>query len=342
MTPTSLIGIDISKNSFELWGTDERGRHTLHKRLRREQVCPFFVNFPPTTLAMEACASSQHWARQLRDLGHQVKIIPAQHVVAFRQGAKNDRNDARAIAEAASRPNMRTVPIKTLAQQDLQAMHCLRERLVGNRTALISEFRGLLMEYGIVCAKGATKFRAWLAENLLTATEGLSAAAQETFLALRDELREIDQRIASVEKRIEAAFRASEVCQRLATVPGVGPLTATALEAAVADPQRLRNGRHFAAYLGLVPRQHSTGGKPKLQGISKTGNCYLRKLLIHGARSVIFHAAGKEDYRSRWVKELVERRGWHKATVALANKNARVLWKLLTSPGEKFVAQVCG
>lgn len=337
---TTLIGMDISKYSFEIWGLDARGKHTLHKRIRRDQVSLFFSNFPRCTIAMEAGGGSQHWARKLRELGHEVMLIPAQHVVPFRRGPKNDRNDAEAIAEAAARPRIRTAPVKTLEQQDIQAIHRVRERLVHNRTALISEIRGLLMEYGIVRPKGFASFRRWLEADLLTSIEGLSPMAQETFRTLRDEFQVLEERIAAIEQRIKEVFKTHPTCRRLATVPGVGPLIATALLGSAPDPQRFKNGRQFAAHLGLVPRQHSTGGKSKLLGITKAGDTYLRTLLVHGARSVILHAGKKEDRRSRWVKQLVERRGLQKANVALANKNARVLWKILTSPDATFIEEL--
>jgi transposase len=340
MTTTTIIGMDISKYSFELCGTDERGRHTLHGRLHRDKVTPFFANLPRCTVAMESCSGSQHWARKLTALGHQVKLIPAQHVVAFRQGAKNDRNDAAAIAEAATRPNMRTVPVKTTDQQDLQTIHRVRERLVHHRTALINEIRGLLLEYGVVCAKGVTRFLIWLRDEFAAHIAAFSPMAQETFHALRDEFRALDARLNAFDRRIKTVFKAHPVCQQLATIPGVGALVATAIVASVCEPHRFKNGRQFAAYLGLVPRQHSTGGKPKLLGISKAGNRYLRTLLVHGARSIIYHHRAKEDPRSRWVTKLVERRGFHKANIALANQNARVVWKLLTTPGEQFAQQL--
>ncbi len=336
MTTTTIIGMDISKYSFELCGIDQRGRHTLHKRLHRDKVSLFFANSPACTVAMESCSGSQHWARQLKGLGHQVMLIPAQHVVAYRQGAKNDRNDAAAIAEAATRPNLRAVPVKTTGQLDIQTLHRVRERLVHHRTALINELRGLLLEYGIVCAKGMTRFLIWLREDFAARVAELSPMAHETFHALRDEFRALEERLAAINQRIKAIFDSHPVCQQLATILGVGVLVATAIIASVAEPQRFKNGRQFAAYLGLVPRQHSTGGKPKLLGISKAGNRYLRMLLVHGARSIIYHHRTKDDPRSRWVQKLVERRGFHKANVALANKNARVVWKLLTTPGERF------
>lgn len=336
MTATTIIGMDISKYSFELCGTDERGRQTLHKRLHRESVARFFANSPACIVAMESCSGSQHWARKLQELGHQVMLIPAQHAVAYRRGAKNDRNDAAAIAEAAARPNARPVPVKTTDQTDIQTLHRVRERIVQHRTALINELRGLLLEYGIVCAKGVTRFLVWLREDFAAHIALLSPLAQEIFNALRDEFRALDERLVGINKRIKAIFDAHPVCQRLATIPGVGVFAATAIIASVSEPQRFKNGRQFAAYLGLVPRQHTTGGKPKLLGISKAGNRYLRMLLVHGARSIIYHHRAKTDSRSRWTQKLLERRGFHKTNVALANKNARVVWKLLTTPGEVF------
>lgn len=337
MTSTTIIGMDISKYSFELCGTDERGRQILHKRLHRDTVSRFFANTPACTVAMESCSGSQHWARQLKELGHQVMLNPAQHVVAYRRGTKNDYNDAAAIAEAASRPNVRAVPIKSADQLDIQTLHRVRERLVQHRTAIINEIRGLLLEYGIVCAKGVTRFLVWLREEFAERIAALSPLAQEIFHAPRDEFRALEERLFLINKRIKAIYSEHPVCQRLATIPGVGPLLATAIIASVSEPQRFKNGRQFAAYLGLVPRQHTTGGKPKLLGISKAGNRYLRMLLVHGARSIIHHHRAKADPRSRWVQKLVERRGFHKANVALANKNARVVWKLLTTPDEEFM-----
>lgn len=283
-TTTTIIGMDISKYSFELWGADERGKQTLHKRLHRDKVGLFFVNFPRCTVAIEACATSQHWARKLKEFGHEVMLIPAQHVIAYRRGGKNDRNDAEAIAEAAARPSMRTVPVKTTDQQDLQAIHRVRERLVHNRTALINELRGLLAEYGVICAQGVTRFLTWLRDEFDAHVATLSPMAQETFRSLRDEFRELEAKIKATDKRIKAVFESHPVCRQLATVPGVGALIATAMVASVAEPQRFKNGRQFAAYLGLVPRQHSTGGKSRLLGITKAGNKHLRMLLVHGAR----------------------------------------------------------
>lgn len=269
MTSTTIIGMDISKNSFELCGTDQRGSQTLHKRLNRDTVSRFFANTPVCTVAMESCSGSQHWARQLQALGHQVLLIPAQHVIAYRRGAKNDRNDAAAIAEAASRPNVRPVPVKTADQLDLQTLHRVRERLVQHRTAIINEIRGLLLEYGIVCAKGVTRFLVWLREEFAARMAALSPLAQEIFNALRDEFRAIEERLAVINKRIKAIYDAHPVCQRLATIPGIGPLLATAIIASVSEPQRFKNGRQFAAYLGLVPRQHSTGGNRNCSGSAK-------------------------------------------------------------------------
>ena len=222
MTTTTIIGMDISKYSFELWGTDERGLHTLHKRLHRDKVTLFFANHPRSTVALESCSGSQYWARRLKELGHEVLLIPAQHVVAFRQGAKNDRNDAAAIAEAARRPRLRTVPVKTLDEQDLQMIHRVRQRLIHNRTALINELRGLLLECGVVCARGVSRFHTWLREEFDAHIADFSPMAQETFRALRDELRDLETRLDALDRRIKAVFTSHPVCQQLPLSPEWG------------------------------------------------------------------------------------------------------------------------
>jgi transposase len=259
---------------------------------------------------MEACVSSQHWARQLKELGHEVRLIPAQHVIAYRRGGKNDRNDAQAISEAAARPSMRSVAVKTTDQQDLQAIHRVRERLIHHRTALINELRGLLMEYGIICAKGRTRLHIWLREAFDACVETLSPMAQETFRALRDELRALEERIATTDKRIKLVFDSHPVCRQLATVPGVGALVATSIIASVAEPQRFKNGRQFAAYLGLVPRQHSTGGKPSCSASAK------RAIDIYGCCSSTAHAASCSIIVARKMREASGSRNWSSAAAS--------------------------
>jgi transposase len=335
MTNTTIIGMDISKYSFELCGTDERGRHTLHRRLHRDKVSLFFANLPACTVAMESCSGSQHWARQLKELGHQVRLIPAQHVVAFRQGAKNDRNDAAAIAEAATRPNLRTVPVKSTDQQDLQTLHRVRERLVHHRTALINEIRGLLLEYGIVCAKGMTRFLIWLRAEFAADIATLSPMAQETFQALRDEFRMLDERLALLNKRITAVFDSHLVCQQLATIPASARSSPPLSALRSVSRSALRTDGSSRPTSDLCPVSIRPAASPNCSASAKQAIdiCECRSST---ARSTIYHHRAKEDPRSRWVAKLVERRGFHKANIALANKNARVVWKLLTTPGERF------
>jgi transposase len=273
---------------------------------------------------------AHYWARRFREHGHEVKLMAPQFVTPYRKTNKNDLRDAEAIAEAMTRPTMRFVPIKSVEQQDLQALHRVRERLMKARTALINETRGLLHEYGIVVPKGAATFRKHVLEKLATEAAKLTPHSLALFQQLLEELAAaLEARVATYDAQLAQVAQTHPVCQRLLTIPGLGELTATALVAAVSDAAQFKNGRQFAAWLGLVPRQHSTGGKPRLLGISKHGDSYLRKLLVHGARSCLRWVGRKRDRRSQWIRALLERRGWNRAAVALANKNARVAWVLL-------------
>lgn len=328
----SVLGIDLAKSVFQLHGVDRRGKAVLSKRLSRSQLPVVVANLPKCLVGMEACASAHYWARELQKLGHEVRLMSPQFVKPYVKSNKNDRADAEAIAEAVTRPNMRFVAVKTIEQQDVQALHRVRERLVGTRTALINELRGLLGEYGVVLPQGAQRLRAKISDALENATsQGLiTQMSRQTFDELLGELHELDERVERMDQRIKAIHRAHPVCQRLAEIPGVGPLTATAIVSAVGDPSMFKNGRAMSAWLGLVPRQHSSGGKEVLLGISKRGDTYLRKLLIHGARTVVrWRDRHPEDRQTRWLKVLVERRGVNRATVALANKNARRIWVLM-------------
>lgn len=325
----SVLGIDIAKQVFHLVGMDEHGTIQLRKRLARAQVMTFIAQLPPTLIGMEACGGAHYWARRLREHGHEVKLMAPQFVTAYRKANKNDMRDAEAIAEALTRPTMRFVPVKSVDQPDLQALPRVRERLMKARTALINETRGLLHEYGIIVPQGAAAFRQHVLEKLATEDAKLTPLSRELFQQLLEELGARDARIAAYDVQLAQVAQTHPVCQRLLTIPGLGELTVTALVAAVSDATQFTNGRQFAAWLGLVPRQHSTGGKPRLLGISKHGDSYLRKLLVHGARSCLRWVGRKCDRRSQWVRSLMERRGWNRAAVALANKNARVAWVLL-------------
>jgi transposase len=329
----SVVGIDIAKRVFHLVGLDERGKIVLRKRCSRGEVLPLLANLGPTTIGMEACGGAHYWARCLREQGHEVKLMAPQFVKPYVKSNKNDMRDAEAIAEAVTRPSMRFVPIKDVAQQDIQALHRVRERLVTARTALVNEMRGLLAEYGIVLPRGVAKFRQELMSTLEAEHTKLTPLGQELFHKLFAELGKLDAELAYYQDKLEALAHAHPVCQRLLTIPGLGPLTATALMAAVSDAGVFKNGRQFAAWLGLVPKQYSTGGQTRLLGISKRGDSYIRKLLIHGARATLRWAKTKADRRSQWIRGLLERRGWNRTAVAVANKNARIVWALLHRGG---------
>ena len=326
----STVGLDISKQIFQLHGVSADGKVALRKRLRRAQVAPFMAQLPPCVIGIEAGAGAHHWARVLQQSGHEVKLISPQYVKPYVKGNKNDANDAEAICEAVSRPNMRFVAVKTVAQQDLQMLHRVRERCIKARTALVNQIRGLLSEYGIVFPIGIHRRRQALPQ--LLETETLTPLGREVFTQLYEELVAVDEQVAKCEHRITRWFKSDPTCQRLAQVDGIGPLTATAFVAAVANPAAFKNGRQVSAWLGLVPRQASTGGKTVLLGISKRGDCYLRSLLIPGARAVMRYAKTSEDERYQWVRQVMHRRGVNPATVALANKNARRLWALMREP----------
>jgi transposase len=289
----------------------------------------------PCLIAMEACGGANYWARELIALGHEVKLIAPQYVKPYVKGNKNDYNDAEAIAEAAQRPNMRFVPIKTVEQQDIANFHRQRERVKKERTALVNQIRGLLAEYGLVINKGVAAVRKRLPEILEDAENGLTARSRELFAELFEELLTLEQRFEQCGRRITALNQDHEVCQRLDEILGIGPITASAIYAAAGDGKEFVNGRHFSAWLGLVPGQHSTGGKTVLLGISKRGNTYLRTLFIHGARAVLRYSADKQDRFSRWAQAVLARRGHNKACVAVANKMARMAWVIMAK-GEKY------
>jgi transposase len=295
----------------------------------------FIAQLAPCRIALEACAGAHHWARAFQKLGHEVKLIAPQYVKPYVKGNKNDYNDADAITEAVQRPTMRFVPIKTQEQQDIQALHRLRERTVKERTALANQIRGLLAEYGIVIRLGITAVRKALPEILEDGENGLTLRGRACFTQLRDELMQIDAQCQRYEQMIVQVNQEYEVCRRLDEVIGIGPITATATYAAAGSAQEFRNGRHFSAWLGLVPKQHSSGGKDTLLGISKRGNAYLRTLFIHGARAVLRYAATKTDRFSRWANAVHARRGHNRACVAVANKLARIAWVVMAK-GESY------
>lgn len=331
----ATVGLDIAKQSFQVHAADSEGRAILRKRLRRNQVAEFFANLPPCLVGLEACGSSNYWARVLSRFGHTVRLIAPQFVKPYVKSNKNDANDAEAICEAVSRPQMRFVPAKSVEQQDIQSLHRVRSRLVSLRTGLANQIRGLLSEYGIVLPHSVSQLRRGLPLTLENAENERTDFSRRLFASLYEELVHLDSKIEALDEQVKALYRASEPCQRVTAVEGIGPLIATALVAAVSDGKSFKNGRQFAAWLGLVPRQHSTGGKARLFGISKRGDPYLRTLLIHGARSVVYRAKHKTDPRNRWIADKQRRLGTSKACVALANKNARIVWSLIAR-GESY------
>jgi transposase len=329
MSKLTTIGLDLAKNVFHVVGCDARGQRVLRKRLRRAQVLGYFSQLPPCRVGMEACAGAHYWGREIQALGHEVRLIPAQHVKPLVQGNKNDYNDALAIAEALGRPGLRFVGLKSTAQQDIQALHRLRSRCVAERTALCNQLRGLLAEYGIVLPQGVASLRQGIPELLEDAGNGLSELFRRLLAERYRQLQALEGHLATYTRELERHNAASGASQRLQTIPGYGPVLASAFHATVGDGAAYRRGRDVAAAVGLVPRQHSSGGRDRLLGISKRGDRYLRSLLVHGARAVVSRAAGKTDPLSLWINRLRERRGFNRTVVALANKLARIGWAVL-------------
>lgn len=329
MQKTTTVGLDLAKNVFHVVCCNEHGKIVRKKMLRRREVVQFFTQLSPCLVGMEACSSAHHWARQLSNLGHQVKLIPAQYVKAFVQGNKNDYNDALAIAEAVVRPNMRFVTPKTTAQQDIQALHRLRERRLQERTALCNQIRGLLAEYGLVIPQGVNSVRHRIPELLEDAENNLSTLFRQLLAQSYQQLQVLDEHIEWYTQILKEQNKHDEACQRLQTIPGFGPIAASVFHAAVGNGSAYRRGRDVSASLGLVPRQHSSGGSNTLLGISKRGDGYMRNLLVHGARSVVHHAQCKDARLSRWINKLRAKRGYNKAVVALASKMARIGWAIL-------------
>jgi transposase len=324
------VGIDLAKNVFRVHGVDGQGKTILQRELRRRQVVPFMRQLQPCFVGMEACGGAHYWAREIAKLGHEVRLMSPQFVRPYVETNKNDARDAEAICEAVGRPSMRFVAIKSQAQQDMMALHRVRSLLIRERTALMNEMRGLLAECGVIAPLGPNALRQLVASVMTEADELISGLLREVLSEMNERLRLFEDRLKGYDRRIAGLARQDERATRLMAVPGVGPLTATALVAAVGNARQFRNGRELSAWLGLVPRQHSSGERITLLGISKRGDRYLRTLLIHGARTTLRYVKRKGDLRSRWVARLSERRGPNIAAVALANKNTRVLWALLT------------
>lgn len=324
---TSVVGLDIAKNVFHLYTIKTDGK-VLKKVLKRKQVLEFFANYTLSLIGIEACGSSSYWARELIKQGHDVKLLNARHVKAFVKGNKNDFNDAEGIFDAVSRPNARTIAIKTIEQQDIQLIHRFRQDAIKRRTALVNQIRGLLSERGIVIEQGVNQVRKQLPALLENAENALTMISRVAFAEQYEHLLEIDKEIQAHDKKINQVCQANQFTKQLMDVPGVGPMTATIVAADLGEGRHYENARHYAASLGIVPKQHSSGGKTVLLGMSKRGNRYIRTLLIHGARAVLRTCENKEDKLSLWLQQLIKRRGFNVAAVALANKNARILWAL--------------
>ena len=328
MKAVARIGLDIAKNTFQVHGVNAHGAVVMRKQLSRGEVLRFFANVPACVVGIEACAGSHYWARELKGLGHDARLMAGQFVAPYRKSGKNDANDAEAICEAVGRPNMRFVPIKNEEAQAVLTVHRARQLLVSERTALANQIRGLLGEFGIVIAAGLAPLRRRLAQ-IGAGQQTLPVLARETVGELHDRLRLFDACISQYDRKIEVIARGSEPARRLMRVEGIGPVTSTALVASIGDARAFTNGRQFAAWLGLTPSQHSSGGKSRLGHISKRGNVDLRTLLIHGARSVLQFTSKKTDRKSVWVEALKARSGTNVAAVALAAKQARIIWALL-------------
>ncbi len=320
----TTVGLDLAKNVFHVVCLNEHNKEVKKRMLRRNQVRQFFAQLPACTVAMEACATSHYWGRELIALGHTVKLIPPQHVKPMVQGNKNDYNDACAIAETVKRPKITFAAVKTVEEHDMQAIHRMRTQCIRDRTALSNSTRGLLGEYGISFSKGLATLRRKIPELLEDAENGLSMRFRHLLARRYEQLVELDEYLAFYTKELELLSQQDEACQRLQTIPGFGPIVASTFRSTIGDGSVYTRGRNSAASLGLVPRQYSSGGKNVLLGISKRGDRYLRKLLVHGARTVVLHAANRDDPLSRWINRIRERRGYNRAAVAMANKMTRM------------------
>lgn len=327
------IGIDLAKNSFSICAVDANDKIVLERDLKRKDLLEFFANTKPCSVAMEAGSGAHHWARELIKLGHDARIMDPKFVTPYRSGGrsrKNDRNDARAICEAAGRPQVRFVPIKTNAQQAILLIHRRRRSLVAEHTRTANQIRGFMAEFGIVVPRGVKTLRREWPMVRQHYAEQLPAMAWEELDALYGRLLALHDQILSYDRKINALNRQDVRAQRIMQISGVGPITASAIVATVGDAGLFKNGRQFAAWLGLTPREYSTGGKTRLGRISKRGDVYLRTLLVHGARSELMLTHKREDRKSQWAENLKASKSWNRTAVALANKHARIIWALLS------------
>jgi transposase len=331
---TTILGIDLAKDVFQLHGNNEQGKVVLSKRLKRKQLRAYVAQLPPCLIAMEACSGAHHWAREFRKMGHQVRLISPQFVKPFVKTNKNDFADAEAIAEAAARPNMRFVPVKELWHQEVQSLHRARSLLVAQKIALTNAIRGFLTEHGYVFGKGDSILGKALAEIVDQNELEFSGMFLGLLQRLWDQFKQLQEEMSRLDQEISKIAKTDERCVRIQKIEGVGPMTATAILAATPDIKAFKNGRQFSAWLGLVPKQWSSGQREQLLGISKRGDGYIRMLLVHGARAAVRTADKRDTRRSRWAIEKVKTRGANKATVAYANHTARIIWALLAKEEE--------
>jgi transposase len=332
MKVSNIIGVDLAKNVFQLHGVDERGKTVMKKRLKRSEMAEFFAQQPSCRVVMEACGGANHWGRMLANQGHEPQLIAAQYVKAFKKTVqKNDRNDAEAIVEAALRPSMKYVAVKTLVNQDLQSLHRVRQLLIATRVMLSNQIRGLLMEYGVVMEKSFAKFKLQLPEVLEDASTELTPLVRELVSSQNNLLKRVTEELEAVDERLKFMMKDNDDCQRLMKVPGVGINGASMFMASIGDAKVFKNGRHVAAWLGLVPRQFSSGEIRRTTRITKAGDSPLRAMLINGARARVTATMRKdrEDPTSQWIRRLHSEKGGNKTTVAVANKNVRIMFNIL-------------
>ena len=329
----TTIGIDLAKNVFQIHGVDAHGKAVLKKQIKREEMAVFFANLAPCLIGMEACGSAHYWARKLQIQGHAVKLMAPQFVKPYVKTNKHDAADAEAICEAVTRPTMRFVPVKHVEQQSVLALHRARQGMVKASTAQANQIRGLLAEFGLVVPQGITHLYQRVPLLLEQAKEELPGLFRQLVQQLLEHLKILNRQVNEMEIQIQMWHRSNPLSRKLEKIPGIGPLTASAMVASVGDAKSFNNGRQLAAWLGLVPKQHSSGGRPTLLGMSKRGDCYLRTLLIHGARSVIY-ALKRKPPTTGWLANLLARRDKNIVAVALANKNARIIGALLAQDRE--------
>ena len=329
MQEISRIGVDLSRSVFQLHAARADGTVVWRKRVYRDELLDVIRNVAPCDIGMEACAGCHYWGRLFQEMGHKVKLIPPQYVKPFVKRNKNDAADAEAISEAMNRPTMKFVQVKNVSQQELGQLHRARELMVKQSTALINEIKGFLHEYGVVLNCGKAKLRSAYLEALEKHGERLGSVTKRTIDRLFDQLIQADQAIKEHEKEIKSLHEANEMSVRLTSIPGIGMLTASAIVSAVGDAKHFKSGREFAASLGVVPRQCSSGQTERLLGVSKRGDSYIRKLLVQGGQSVVIAATKAKGRRGEWLRSLISRRGKPKAVLAVANKNARIAWALM-------------